>query len=516
MALSYVAESAAVVAASDNLILTEPSGSQSGDLLVAAITYRGAANFTLPDGWSLANDETSGNTSTGSAAIASGVLAYIVRGGSAPSYTFVRTGGDVAIGYVSTFRGAAASPLDVATGATLGSAGTTVSVSEITTTAANALVVMAAHVATNNSDASFTATDPSSWSLLTSNGTNTGADARVRIGHGTKATAGGTGTLQWTAGGSARHAISVAAFKEAPVTGSLTATDGADAAAIVGTVSVEGTFSGTDGSDVAAFAGNVLVTGAFAATDGADAGAFAGTVSSAQITGSLEGIEGADAASLSGVVRVTGSFSGTDGADAASFEGNLVVNETTGALAATDGADAASFSGAVGVSGTLEGVEGADVAAFAGDAGGATVSRSGVSRLAALNAYFVEQQERLRVHREKIAAAQEPKSEPEKVEPKRVTRRKARDTAALIAEEHLIAAQVADVSAQIASLSAELEAQRVRFEAAEERQEQTTARVAQRREIARKREEDRRIAAEQAALRKRRENDAIALLLLAA
>lgn len=106
MSISLVSVGSSATVSSGNLPLTLPTGTQSGDLLVASIAARGNDAFTLPSGWSLAGtQQSSGNTSTtSSTAIASGLMAYIVRTSSTPSGVFTRTNGDVATGIIVAYR----------------------------------------------------------------------------------------------------------------------------------------------------------------------------------------------------------------------------------------------------------------------------------------------------------------------------------------------------------------------------------------------------------------------------
>jgi hypothetical protein len=108
-------------------------------------------------------------------------------------------------------------------------------------------------------------------------------------------------------------------------------------------VTATGTLAATEGADAAAFTGDVLVQGSLTGTEGADTGAFTGDV---LVQGSFSGTEGADVAALAGDVIVQGSLSGTEGADAGEFTGS-VANDRTGTLDATEGADTASFAGNV-------------------------------------------------------------------------------------------------------------------------------------------------------------------------
>ena len=73
------------------------------------------------------------------------------------------------------------------------------------------------------------------------------------------------------------------------IVGTLDATEGADTAALTGTVLVSGTLSGTEGADTAAFTGTVLVSGTLAATEGADSAEFTGTISTPAVPSSSDG-----------------------------------------------------------------------------------------------------------------------------------------------------------------------------------------------------------------------------------
>lgn len=105
MAISIVGVGASVAVASGNVVLTEPSGVAQDDLLVACIGYRSNVAFTLPSGWTLCDESNTGNTSTNSAGVGSSVMAYIIRGASAPDLTFVRSGGNAGLGAIVAYRG---------------------------------------------------------------------------------------------------------------------------------------------------------------------------------------------------------------------------------------------------------------------------------------------------------------------------------------------------------------------------------------------------------------------------
>lgn len=246
MAWSFVGVSAVAEAASGNLTLTEPAGVASGDLLVAAISYRSNAAFTLPSGWSLvATQQSSGNTSTGQAtSIGSGVMAYIVRGGSAPDLTFTRTAGDVALGHIVAYRGGHATPYDTGSANTMPSNSLTVTTPSLTTAEADELLVAAGCIQNNFTASGFlAATDPAissgtttntstpptagTWLRRVTNVTTTGADVGIGIADAIKATAGATGTLQCTddTGTAGRPVLIVGAFKIAATGGYTTTID---------------------------------------------------------------------------------------------------------------------------------------------------------------------------------------------------------------------------------------------------------------------------------------------------
>lgn len=117
------------------LTLTEPSGAVSGDLLIACIANRGTVNpIGLPSGWTQIERVFVSNTATNNNARPSLLMAYIERGGTAPSFAF--TGfNNVAIGYVVRLDGHdTLSPIDVSTSLLSDSVITTHSTGAITPT----------------------------------------------------------------------------------------------------------------------------------------------------------------------------------------------------------------------------------------------------------------------------------------------------------------------------------------------------------------------------------------------
>ncbi|HKX84566.1 MAG TPA: hypothetical protein VJL58_10140, partial [Pyrinomonadaceae bacterium] len=131
-----------VAAASGNLTLTEPAGIAEGDLMIACIGYRSNAAFTVPGDWNLVATQQSSGDTDATNGIASGLMMWCVRGGSAPTLTFNRTAGDVAQGRIIAYSGGhPTAPFDAGTANTLGSASATVTTGSINTAEAGELIV---------------------------------------------------------------------------------------------------------------------------------------------------------------------------------------------------------------------------------------------------------------------------------------------------------------------------------------------------------------------------------------
>jgi hypothetical protein len=224
---------------SGNLTLAEPAGIATGDLMVACIAYRSTAAFTVPGDWNLVATQQSSGDTDATNGIASGLMMWCVRGGSAPTLTFNRTGGDMATGRIIAYTGAKASPFDTGSANTLGSASATVTTGTITTAEPGELIVAMVSCGDNLATSAFdAATDPTTasgatdtttaptngtWIERADDGTNTGADGALAIADAIRATAGATGTIQATVAARARHVMIAAAFK---VDGSATASPG--------------------------------------------------------------------------------------------------------------------------------------------------------------------------------------------------------------------------------------------------------------------------------------------------
>jgi hypothetical protein len=230
MAWSFVGVTNAAAVTTTAITLTEPAGVADGDLLIACFASRSTATTAITNtGWTAVGSQNNNNTLTTGSAIASGTMLYQVRAGT-PDLTFIIPAGiSVALGSMVAYRGGAATtPLDVATAVTA-AAGTAVSVTGLTTTQADDLIVamaaggqeaawsaftnattpLTASGATNTSSAPST----TAWIERSDNVTTTGADTSLGIFDAVRTGTGATGNLSATASVSAGHVIIAGAFK---------------------------------------------------------------------------------------------------------------------------------------------------------------------------------------------------------------------------------------------------------------------------------------------------------------
>lgn len=237
--------------ASGNLTLTEPSGIATGDLMIACIGYRSNAAFTVPGDWNLVSTQQSLGDTDATNGIASGLMMYCVRGGSAPTLTFNRTGGDVAQGRILAYSGGhATDPFDAGLSTTVNPATSAPAIASAFAVAAGGelLVAMvscgdaltsstfdAGAVCTIASGATDTTTAPTSntWIERADTTTATGADHGLAIADGVSASSGNIQPFA-TVTASARHVIIAGAFKPA-----------ASGAALAGSIDAASTVSGT-------------------------------------------------------------------------------------------------------------------------------------------------------------------------------------------------------------------------------------------------------------------------------
>lgn len=368
MAWSIVGTAAPLTVASGNVTATEPSGAQQGDLMIVSIAYRGNVGFTLPTGWSLVEQQNTGDLDATSG-IASGLMAYIVRGASTPDLVFTRTGGDVAVSAVAVYRGNHASPLGGHTSTTMESSSTMPQTTgTITTAADNSLLVGMvacgdAHTVTGFVSGGITAsdgnnllTDPpstSQWRDRIGNSTGIGADCGLGTADAIKATAGNAFGLTASTSGNSRQAIIFAEFKiaaSAP-TGSLNSTLAAVTSSATGKLSIKGSTSATlapaTSSGTAKLANDGALTTALSDATLASAGALA-------ISGALTATLSDASLNATGALRphTRGSVDAALAAATLAAAGTL---DISGALSLTLDATTLSASGQLGLQGALAG-----------------------------------------------------------------------------------------------------------------------------------------------------------------
>ena len=333
--------------------VSKPTGTASGDVLLAIVTNRGAnaAPSTVPSSWTLLD---SAGSSTGDIMWAG--LYYLVAGGSEPAdytwsgFTDSCSGGMIAVSGADT-----SAPFDVhavrynAAGAT-GTAG-------ITTTLADTLVVSGYGSYDNNSvtqNSWACATDPASLTHRLESTSSGGNDSAVGAATAAKATAGATGASSYTfsASRSSVGFLLAVAPPSSGVAGTLAATLPALTGSLAGTVSVTGDLAATLPALTGALTGDVAgpVTGALAGQLAALVGSLTGVVTS---SGELAGILPVLTGSATGTVTVSAALDGTLPALTGSAAG-LVTN--TGTIAGTLPTLTGQIAGQVTASGAIAGV----------------------------------------------------------------------------------------------------------------------------------------------------------------
>jgi hypothetical protein len=256
MAWSIVGVGASVEVTATNHTLTLPAGVAQGDLLVACISSRIASttSITLPTGgeWTLVGEQKANNILSTGSAVASGMMAYCVRGAGNPNLTFTHPAAPApALGRIVAYRGGAtptASAKDTQGAATTAVSITAVNLAGLTTTAANDLIVAMLAGGQEAAWSSFNATTPAgasgatdtttapsttTWIERADVQTTTGNDTSLGIFDAVKTAAGATGNFTATASVAASHALVAGAFKIAPtVNVSVTVTDQAVTASV--------------------------------------------------------------------------------------------------------------------------------------------------------------------------------------------------------------------------------------------------------------------------------------------
>lgn len=222
--IRFIAEGTISTVASGNVTPGEPAGVRAGDLIVVCIAARGNVAFTNPAGaWVTVNtQQSSGNTSTtATTAIASGHMAYIIRGASAPSYTFTRTLGDLGHGKAFAFRGVnQASPLDNSVAVTLAANATAVTTgSGWTPSVEHCLYVMFGAAGDNALWSSWAASGGGGWTAWTEQedtSTTTGADSNLGVAYAFNNSRTAITAFTVTQAANSRHVIFAAGFKPEP------------------------------------------------------------------------------------------------------------------------------------------------------------------------------------------------------------------------------------------------------------------------------------------------------------
>ena len=236
---SYIGKTEAAVDASGNYTLSEPSGAQQDDLLVVDIAIRSNVLHTNAD-WTFPQSDSSGNTTnntTGS--IVSYQTGYCIRGSSAPSYVFAKTGGSRCLGTVRLYRSnRSGTPVfDTSAELAMGAAGTGLTISGgVTTAEADELLVTGVFGArantvsamdgvtevTGNSGATDANAGPvaiNTWTERSDRNNGTSPTVALACFDTVKQSAGSTGNLTATESQSARHGMTVMAFKHPALAG---------------------------------------------------------------------------------------------------------------------------------------------------------------------------------------------------------------------------------------------------------------------------------------------------------
>jgi hypothetical protein len=182
----------------------------------------------------------------------------------------------------------------------------------------------------------------------------------------------GTGTLGATEAGDTSGLTGTVAW-----VATLAATEAKDTASVTANIIGTGTLGPTEGSDTSGITANIVGTGTLGATDAADASGITGTVGStvsgtlaatdagdtsaitAAIvgTGTLGPTEAGDNSGITGAITGTGTLGATEAKDVAAVSANIV---GTGTLAANDNGDSAGVTGGIVGTGTLSASEAGD------------------------------------------------------------------------------------------------------------------------------------------------------------
>lgn len=207
---------------------------------VAVVSYRGNSPYTIPGDWTLVGTQISadGNATYNTSASANGgFVAVCERGGSAPTLTFDRGAGTgLTVGVILTYRHRGAGTFSLVDGSSEQAATsvTGMSTPELTTDAANTLIVAGFMGARNTTMGTYdAATDPATaspaagasspdtttpptagaWIERFEGGTATPPRAMVGLADAIKETAGATGAITGIIGNNSRSIIAAGALK---------------------------------------------------------------------------------------------------------------------------------------------------------------------------------------------------------------------------------------------------------------------------------------------------------------
>ena len=233
--------------ANTNLSISTPTGTASGDVMIAAIGFNNSsAAVTPPSGWTLVRRTNNSSTTSNSLA----VYRRTAVAGEPATHAFAVAGGNFLVGGIQSFSGVdTGNPIDVENGQTTPS-GTAHDTPSVVTTTANAMLVTSHTYASSNT---WTPAAGLTESFDRPSGNNNATGQSITGTRALQAAAGATGTKRSTAGGGAdvgvTHILALRRFvPNSPPTVSMTSpTNGANFTAPA-SVTLTATASDSDGT----------------------------------------------------------------------------------------------------------------------------------------------------------------------------------------------------------------------------------------------------------------------------